>query len=174
VPDRLPLIYVDSCVYLDIITRNEQPHKDTGDPRYKSAHDLFSAIQKDYAQLAASALTEAEVLCNGQTIRRNSRSEGVRDRLRTWFESQKTVWIEVDRFLVREAVRIKSEFGYLHAGEKAFKSADALHLAAAQRARCQFFMTHDEGFPIGQVIDGLQITRPKIVWQETLLDHIEG
>jgi predicted nucleic acid-binding protein len=62
----------------------------------------------------------------------------------------------------------------LHAGEKAFKSADALHLAAAQRARCQFFMTHDEGFPIGQVIDGFQITRPKIVWQETLLDHIEG
>ncbi|MEO3782849.1 PIN domain-containing protein [Actinocorallia sp. B10E7] len=75
----------------------------------------------------------------------------------------------MDRFLVRDAVRIKKEHGKNRTGEKSFKSADALHLAAARRAGCEYFVTHDEGFPIGGAIDGLQIIRPSVVWQETLL-----
>ena len=49
-------------------------------------------------------------------------------------------------------------------------AADAIHLAAAIRGRCSYFMTHDEGFPLSQVIEGVDVRRPSVVWPETLFD----
>jgi len=136
VPDRPPLIYVDTCIYLDLITRNDDPHEDTGEPRWKIARRLFQAVDDGQVRLAASALIEAEVLCNGMTQERRDRSERVAARLRTWFTSPETLWIDIDRFIACEAARLSVECGHLRVGKKRFAAADAMHLAAAVRAKC--------------------------------------
>ena len=168
--DNPPLIYTDPCIYLDQITRNEDPHKDTGEPRWKTARSLFQAVDNRQVRLAASALIEAEVLCNGATHERQERSEQVAARLRTWFTSPETLWIDIDRFIAREAARISAEYGHLRVGQRRFGAVDAMHLAAAVRARCDYLMTHDNGYPTKQVIEGVTVQRPAVVWAETLFD----
>ena len=163
-----PLIYLDSDVYLDLVTRNEELDKSSGCPRWQSAKVVFEGIQAGHARMVLSPLIEAEVLVNGKTQDRTSRSPRVADMLRSWFGSPNTLWVDIDRFLVGEAVRLRQEYGKHHVGSKPFRSADALHLAAALRARCDYFMTHDQGFPIGMTVEGMEVSRPDIVWQETL------
>jgi predicted nucleic acid-binding protein len=170
VPDRPPLIYADTCVYLDLITRNEDPHQDTGEPRWKIARSLFQAVDDGHVRLAASALIEAEILCNGATQERRERSKLVAVRLSTWFTSPETLWIDIDRFIAREAARLSEEYGHLRVGKKHFAAADAMHLAAAVRAKCGYLMTHDNGYPTKQVIEGVTVQRPAVVWAETLFD----
>ena len=169
-PDKPPLIYVDTCVYLDLITRNEDPHNDTGEPRWKIARGLFQAADSGRVRLAASALIEAEVLCNGTAQARMERSEQVAGRLRTWFTSSETLWVDIDRFIAREAARLSEEYGHLRVGEKRFSAVDAMHLAAAVRSNCNYLMTHDNGYPTRQVIEGVTVQRPAVVWAETLFD----
>ena len=169
-PDKPPLIYVDSCIYLDLITHNENPHKDTGEPRWKIARSLFQAVENGHVLLVASPLIEAEVLCNGETQKKRERSERVATLLNTWFTSPKTQWVDIDRFIAREAARISKEYGYLRVGKKHFGAADAMHLAVAVRAKCNYLMTHDNGYPTKQVIDGVTVQRPAVVWAETLFD----
>jgi predicted nucleic acid-binding protein len=170
VPDKPPLIYADTCIYLDLITRNEDPHKDTGEPRWKIAGSLFRAVDNRQVRLAASALIEAEVLCNGRVQARRERSEQVAARLRTWFSSPETLWVDIDRFIAREAARLSEEYGRLREGERRFSAADAMHLAAAVRSQCNYLMTHDNGYPTKQVIEGVTVCRPTVVWAETLFD----
>jgi predicted nucleic acid-binding protein len=174
VPDKLLLVYVDTCVYLDLITRNEDPHGDTGEPRWQSARSLFEAVDRGAIRLVASPLIEAEVLCNGRTQGRRERSERVAARLHTWFTSPETLWVDIDRFVAREAARISEQYGSLHEGPRRFSAADALHLAAAVRANADYFMTHDRGYPVKQNIEGVRVQRPSVVWNETLFDTLEG
>jgi predicted nucleic acid-binding protein len=170
VADKPPLIYADTCVYLDLITHNEDPHNDTGEPRWQIARSLFQAVDSGRVRLVASALIEAEVLCNGTTQERRGRSEQVAERLRTWFTSPETLWVDIDRFIAREAARLSEEYGHLRAGERRFAAADAMHLAAAIRSGCNYLMTHDNGYPSKQVIEGVAVQRPAVVWPETLFD----
>lgn len=171
-PERIPLIYADACVYLDLITRNMTLHKETDDPRWRSAGKLFTGVENRTVRLAASPLIEAEVLCNGDTQRRGRRSEKVVNMLRSWFDSPQTLWVDIDRIVAREAARLSEQYGHLREGDKRYSAADALHLAAAIRANCSYLMTHDEGFPIGHDIEGVRVQRPAIVWQQTLLDNV--
>jgi predicted nucleic acid-binding protein len=167
-----PLIYVDSCVYLDLITRSEDLHAETGEQRWQSAQRLFDAVNDDSIRLASSSLVEAEVCCNGESRKDSQR---IQELLGGWFTAQSTVWVEVDRYLARDAVRLTSEWqGKGEIGKK-MSSADALHLAAAIRLDADYLMTHDGGFPIGQVVDGtLRVVRPDVVWQESLLEYASG
>lgn len=171
-PEDLPLVYLDSCVYLDLITRNEELQVGTEQPRWKIARKLFNAWRSNRIMLAASPLVEAEVLCNGDTTQRRRRSDAVEEKLKAWFTSPSVMWVDVDRFLAREAASLRLQYGHLHeSGKKAFGAADALHLAAAIRARCAYFMTQDGGFPLGKQIDELKVERPRVVWDPTLFDE---
>lgn len=172
-PGRPPLIYADACVYLDLITRNEVPHKDTGEPRWQVANSLFQAVNDKRARLAASPLIEAEVLCNGETQKGRERSERVTSLIRTWFTSPETLWIDIDRFLAREASRMSAAYAHLRVGTRRFGAVDAMHLAAAIRANCDYLMTHDNGYPTKQEIEGVTVQRPAVVWAETLFDAVE-
>jgi predicted nucleic acid-binding protein len=170
----LPRIYPDANVYLDLITRNEDINKSTGEERWRGAVALFDGIFAREAEMIASPLIEAEVLCNGNARLRRERSTKVRERLQTWFIAPDTIWVDIDRYLVREAVRLRDSHGSQHEkGSKPFGATDALHLAAALRAKCDYFMTCDEGFPLGQTVDGMKIIRPGIVWQEKLRLEME-
>lgn len=166
-----PLVYVDACVYLDLIIRNSQTDKESDEQRWRVAKKVFDAVNGDQVRLASSSLIEAEVCCNGSARRE---SERVRHLIRGWFTARSTVWTEVDRHLAREAVRIMNEHRQKAAGKTKMSAADALHLAAAARLQCDYFMTQDEGFPIGHKIEGLQVIRPQVVWPEQLFAQASG
>ncbi|WP_396136673.1 type II toxin-antitoxin system VapC family toxin [Arthrobacter sp. WCS2018Hpa-5b] len=159
---------MDACVYLDLITRNESPDPATGEPRWRAAVSVFEAAKNGQVRLAASPLLEAEVLCNG--VARGD-TDRVRNLLRGWFQAESTAWTEIDRFLAREAVRMVKEFGHLRFNSsKQLRSADALHLAAAVRLGCDYFFSHDGGFPLNQTVEDVQVRTPRVVWQESLFD----
>ena len=166
-----PLIYIDSCVYIDLVVKNTNVHKKTGKPRWHSAREVFDAVNHDRARLAASALIEAEVCCNGQARKDSAR---VRDLLTGWFTAASTSWTDVDRFLARDAARLAREHAHKRENQqRSFGGADATHMAAAIRLGCDYLMTHDEGFPLGCTIEGVQVIRPEAVWPATLMDHLE-
>jgi predicted nucleic acid-binding protein len=170
-PTPRPLIFVDSNVYLDLITKSADPHPDTRRERWRSAKELFDAINDDRARLASSALIEAEVLCNGESRRDSERIRGL---LRTWFNAPSTVWTDVDRFVARDASKLAERYAHLrdNPSVKGLKGADATHLAAAIRLNCDYLMTYDRGFPIGHTVDGVEVIRPRTVWPLTLLDEM--
>jgi predicted nucleic acid-binding protein len=166
-----PLVYVDTNVYIDLITRNEDLHPQTGDPRWAVAKKLFDAASDDKIRIATSSLTEAEVIVNGDTRQRATRSEKVRKLLGDWFKSPGTSWIDIDRFVVRIADQVVEECrSKKHSRDKPFPTADALHMAAAIRLRCDYLMTYDYGFPIGHKIQGVAVAFPQVIWQEELFD----
>jgi predicted nucleic acid-binding protein len=166
-----PLIYIDSCVYIDLVVKNAEVHKKTGLPRWHSAKEVFDAVNHNRARLAASALIEAEVCCNGLARKDSAR---VRDLLNGWFTAPSTSWTDVDRFLARDAVRLTKEHAHKRENKaRSFGGADATHVAAAIRLGCDYLITHDEGFPIGHTIEGVQVIRPEAVWPATLMDHLE-
>ena len=68
---------------------------------------------------------------------------------------------------------LSEAYGHLRAGKRRFAAADAMHLAAADRAKCDYLMTHDNGYPTKQVIEGITVRRPAVVWAETLFDTHE-
>lgn len=167
-----PRIYVDTCVYLDLVTKELTPHPATGEPRWKSAKALFDAVNDDRVVLAASALIEAEVLCVPAV---RDRAQEAVDQIRGWFTAEATLWTDVDRFLSREAVRLASQWhGERADTSKRLGGADATHLAAAVRLGCDYLMTTDGGFPIGHEVEGVKVQRPEVVWPEHLLDGLGG
>lgn len=163
-------IYVDTCVYLDLLTMNPTAHKETQEPRWKVAKALFDAVNDDRVRLAASSLIDAEVCCAG-TVRNGSQS--ILDQVRGWFTAEGTDWTDVDRFLARDAMRL-ARLWHPHRADKGKRlgGADATHLAAAVRLRCDYLMTHDEAFPLGEKVDGVQVIRPTEVWPRHLLDGL--
>lgn len=165
-----PTVYVDSCVYIDLITKNKDTHADTGEARWKSAQALFDAVNENDIILASSSLVEAEVGCNGEA---RKDKQHIRDLLSGWFTARSTEWVEIDRYLAREAIRLTNTWQGKGDGKK-MSAADALHLAAAIRLDADYFMTHDKGFPIGQNVEGVQVVRPDVVWQESLLKQASG
>jgi predicted nucleic acid-binding protein len=165
----VPLIYVDSCVYLDLITRNNDPDPLNNEPRWAGALSVFNAVTSGQVRLAASPLLEAEVLCNGEA---RKGTERIRSLLHGWFRADSTAWTDVDRFLAREALRLVKDFGHLRFNRaKKLQSADALHLAAAVRLQCDYFFSQDGGFPLDHQVGVVKVQTPQVVWQESLFDE---
>jgi len=166
VPDRpaRPLVYLDSCVFLDLVTKNRVLHPDTGEQRWRSAVALLDAVNADLVLLASSPLVEAEVTSNVLTT---AAAEDIRQQLHGWFSAPSTVWTDVDRYLGRRAADVRAASRGKVSGNK-MGAADAIHLAAAIRLGATHLMTQDEGFPLGHTIDGVEVMRPTVVWQEPL------
>jgi predicted nucleic acid-binding protein len=167
--EQAPLVYVDSCVYMDLLSKNREKHKETQRPRWEIAKSVFDAVNTDRVVLAASALIEAEVNC--LAVVRDG-APRVHDHVRGWFTAPATRWTDVDRFLARDAAILAQRYHQYVADNKKLGGADATHLAAAVRLGCSYLMTHDEAFPIGHVVDGVRVIRPTEVWPRTLLDEL--
>lgn len=171
-PKATPMrIYLDTCVYLDLLTENQEPHKDTGEPRWKAAKAVLDAVNGDRVVLAASALVEAEVNCAAAV---RDGTQAVAEQVRGWFIAESTDWTDVDRFLAREAAQLARAWHPFRANKKKrLGGADATHLAAAVRLRCDYLMSHDEAFPLGEKVEGVQVVRPGAVWPQDLLDDLD-
>jgi predicted nucleic acid-binding protein len=150
-----------------MLTSRAKPHPDTQEPRWKSAKALFDAVGDGRVILAASSLLDAEVSCFG-SIR--DAGQDVYAKVRTWFDSPTTRYAEVDRLLVRDAIQISQWIKQQWPQAKQPDQADAVHMAAAVRLGCDYLMTQDGGFPIGQKVQGVEIKRPESLWPATLLD----
>ena len=136
-PEGSPVrVYVDTCIYLDLLTKNTTPHADTGEPRWRSAKALFDAVNDDRVVLAASALIEAEVMCVGAV---RDGTERILEQVRGWFTAEATQWTDVDRFLARQAAQLARDWNRERADKtKKLGGADATHLAAAVRLECDY------------------------------------
>lgn len=168
-----PLVYVDTDIYVDLLTLNNELHPEDGRPRHVVAKEVFDAVANGDIQLAASSLTEAETGCNASSKAKNKKH--VQELLIGWFTAHSTTWIEVDRYIAREAVRLFGEWRSKNAvATKKISTADALHLAAAVAVGSDFFMTYDGGQPIGHTVEGVQVIRPKVVWQQDLWASASG
>ena len=77
-----PLVYVDACVYIDLVMKNGAKHAETGEERWKSAAAVFDAVNENDIRLASSSLVEAEVGCNGEA---RKDKQHIRDLLSGWF-----------------------------------------------------------------------------------------
>lgn len=168
--DPPPLIYVDTSVYFDLLAKETLPHPNTQRPRWQSAKALFDAVNSDRVVLAASALIEAEVNCGG--VVRNG-DESIHEMVRGWFTAKSTQWTDVDRFLAREAAKLAQKWRQFAAKGKTLGGADATHLAAAVRLGCDYLMTQDTGYPIGQTVNGVKVLLPEEVWPRDLYDELE-
>lgn len=169
--EQPPLVYADSDVYLDLIQKSIDLHPVAKEPRWKVAASFFQAVDEGRVRLAASALTQAEVACNGDSRRESQR---IRVLLDAWWTDPKTEWREVDRYIAREGGRLAGIWHAKHEPGKRFKSADAIHLAAAVDLGCDYLFTYDGGFPHGHTVEGVVIARPSQVWPESLLDLAVG
>jgi predicted nucleic acid-binding protein len=167
-----PLVYLDTDVYVDLLTLNTEVHSEDGRLRHIVAKEVFEAIENGDIRLAASALTEAEIGCNASKAKNKQNVEAL---LASWFTARSTTWIEIDRHLAREAVRLANAWRADNAvpGKK-MSTADALHLAAAVATGSHYFMTYDGGHPIAQNVEGVQIIRPAVVWQQDLWASASG
>ena len=166
-PEPPPVIYADTCVFLDLFTHNETPHPVTGEPRWKIAKALLDAVNDSRVVLGTSALVDAELGCFAAL---DDDGLVLMDQVRGWMDASATRYADVDRVVAREAARLQKTWREYAATGKKMSGADAVHLAAAVRLGCGYLMTHDEGFPLGQTVDGVRVRHPELVWTPTMFD----
>lgn len=61
-------------------------------------------------------------------------------------------WVEVDLPVARHARKLSRLRG--------LRGPDAIHIASAIRAKCQYLMTWDKGFPLGHEVEGVLVRQP--------------
>ena len=74
--------------------------------------------------------------------------------------------------MARDAARIARTLHQQDPQARQLRTLDAVHLAAAVRLNCDYLMTQDGNFPIGQTVEGVQVRRTEQVWPATLLDGL--
>jgi predicted nucleic acid-binding protein len=148
----VPRVYVDSCVYLNVIKRESGLWPD-------SLKVLLAAERGDI-RLIASTLVLAEVASYKGDVDPDKRDEVISRYLENLVEE----WSEVDLFTVHDARRLCDPYK--------LRGADAVHLATAMRRKAAYFISRDARYPYGTTIGTeTQITVPKVLWQPTLDDH---
>lgn len=168
------LVYVDTTVYIDLLVERTTLHPDPKDPRprHQVALDVFLAAERGDIILAASSLVEAEIGCNYAAPADNARAQALLD---GWFTAKSTQWIEIDRHLAREAVRLHNDWRSKNAvAKRKINTNDAIHLAAAVVLGCDYLMTQDGGFPVGETVEGVRVIYPTTIWPQSLLDAAAG
>lgn len=164
--EQPPLVYLDTCVYIDLIVDDAKPHPETGERRGLVAKRMFDAVNDGRIRLAHSYLTEAEVFCAG--YKRANRTH-VQHMMRGWFDDPEIPPAEIHHFVSEDAIELAQDM-VVNGWCKKPSGADALHLACAVHLSCDWLMTYDERFPHGQTVRGVKVSYPTVVWQKNLFD----
>lgn len=167
-PNRRPSlrIYADSCMYLSVIKRDTDPVRD-GTPRWRVARSMFAAAERGDLLILASTLLQAEVVGNGEVRTKLPESRAQR-LISNWFLADYIEWCDVDLLITRRVSDLSAQYD--------LRGADAVHLATAIRLRADYLISNDNGFSAchGQLIEGVKVIKPEVVWQETLGDIAEA
>lgn len=149
-------------MYLSVIKRDADPVAD-GTPRWQVARSLFAAAERGDLLILASTLVQAEVVGNGE-VRAKPPDSRAQRLVSDWFLADYIEWCDVDLLITRRVSDLSDQYG--------LRGADAVHLATAIRLRADYLISNDNGFSAchGQPIDGVQVIKPEVVWQETLGD----
>ena len=147
-------VYLDADIYLALIKG------ETG--RVEIARSLLDGGQEKRFTIVASTLIYAEVCGHGE-VRVAQDAVDVDQKVSAFFEHGFIQWVEVDLVVAREARRLSREHR--------LRGADAIHLASAVRASCQVLMTWNKNdFPIGRMVDGVEVREPFLFGQGRLDD----
>lgn len=146
-----PLVYVDTCIFLNVIKRET--------PFWPDALKTLLAAGRGDIQLVASTLVLAEVASWNGGVDPVKRDEVIE----RYLTNAPVLWHEVDLFVAEDARKICD----VHK----MRGADAVHLATAVRSKAAYLVSNDKRFPYGQVIGGVKVLRPTVLWDATIHDH---
>lgn len=147
---RAPQLYIDADVFICVLRRD----KDT----WPLALAALEAAERGAVTLVASRLLAVEV----GRYRGDVSHARVTAHLVRFLEQVSLRWWEVDLRVQVKALELSQRYK--------LTSQDAIHLATAVLARCEYFFTYDGRFPVDSEVDGVTVTRPKVVWEATLRD----
>jgi predicted nucleic acid-binding protein len=142
-------VYLDTSVWLKSVI-GEQGHEQSDEVIHAAAGGLIDVV--------ASWLVRAEV----QSAADDAVSQETRDALGKLLEGDGVRWVGLDRFVATDAVQLSNRLSKRLAG------ADAVHLATAVRAGCQYFMAYDRKYPYGEDVQGVTVMHPAVVWDPQL------
>ena len=146
-----PRVYADADLYVSVL-------KD--EPGAPAALSVLLAAERREIQLIASRLLSVEVGGWGGDRPGETAAAELVER---FLDAVDVEWVEVDVMVAQEARRL----GWVYQ----LRAQDAIHLATAVRRRADYFMSFDQGFPHGQVVDGTTVSGPQVVWPQTLFDQ---
>ena len=136
-------VYLDSSIYLAVIKA------ELG--RVDVSRRLLEGAQNGLYNIFASTLTVAEVCGNG-AVRAAADVARVDQLVAGFFSNAFIKWVDVDLPLAQHARALSREHG--------LRGADAVHLASAIRAKCQYLTAWDQDFPAGEFIGGVCVVEP--------------
>lgn len=119
--------------------------------RLDVARRLLERGEMGHYAIVASTLVYAEV-CGHGDVRASKDTETVDRKVDAFFHHKYIHWVEVDLPIARHARALSRLRG--------LRGPDAIHLASAIRAKCAYFMTWDEGFPIDHEVGSVTIRHP--------------
>ena len=145
----------DTVLFQQLSAAVRAPCPNRGRGRALPASSMFSATAE--TAIGAVASPDRVICCNGEARTGAARIQKLLD---GWFTASSTVWVEIDRDLAREAVRLIELWQGQGMPGKKMSAADALHLAAAVRLEADCLTTHDAGSPHGHVVERVRVMRP--------------
>ncbi len=147
-------VYLDADVYLALIKGEEG--------RLEVAQGLLRDGEQKRFTVVASTLIYAEV-CGHGDLRAATDADAVDRKVSAFFEGGFIRWVEVDLVVARQARLLSRAYR--------LRGADAIHLASAVRASCDVLMTWNKNdFPIGEVVDEVDVREPFLFGQRRLDD----
>lgn len=147
----IPLVYLDSAVYLHVIKR---------EPLFWApALQVLKAARRGDIRLLSSALVLVELAGWKGDVDRAEQQRIVDTYL---LANTDITWVDIDAAIAQEARPL--------ALQHHLRGADATHLAVAIRHSADYFMSTDRRYPYGSTIETVKILRPEPVWHETVED----
>jgi predicted nucleic acid-binding protein len=136
VAKKAPLRWaIDTCIVIGAMKRGESAEQ-----------ELLLRAQEEGITIVASTLLIAECVRTG-----TPQGDATLDR---FLQSSTIHWVECTRRIAVDAREVARRYPKL-------KGADAVHFASAVAGRATVLFTRDKrGFPIGHVVDGVQLCGP--------------
>lgn len=143
-------VYLDTAPVISVIKRE--------DGLWQDGMKVLLAMERGDIQVIASTLMLVELVGYKGDI-----PAGPQDTMiENFLKQSKIQWVEVDVSIAREARQL--------ARTHRLRGPDATHLATAVRHEADYFMSRDAKFPYGQRIGATKITKPAVVWNQTIDD----
>ena len=145
-----PRVYADANLFVKVLNK---------EVNHEICFAVLEAAERKDIQLVASRLLPVEIRARSGDVKGRKYADDIVHR---FLDTAGVEWVEVDVMVSREARRLGWGWN--------LKAADAIHLATAVWRKADHLMTFDTHFPLGKTVEGVQVSKPRIVWAPTLTD----